>query len=886
MDTTVQNLLDGQANNHILPFFWQHGEDEATLREYMRVINECNCGAVCVESRPHPDFCGDKWWADMDVILDEARTRGMKVWILDDSHFPTGFANGALKNQPDSLCRQSVNYHSVNLPGGGNVSLNLKKYVKPMKALHNNPKWRFAMRFIIKVTRTFDDDQLLSVTAFGPNGEMVDMAPFMEGTQLRWQKPAGDWQLAVCVLSRNTGPHRDYINMLDADSCRLLIDAVYEPHFQHYGGDFGNTIAGFFSDEPELGNGVLYPSTNLLGTQQDLPWSAGLETVLEQRLGEGWRNRIPLLWKNDASADETAHVRYTYMDSLTQLVEKSFSWQVGDWCREHGVLYIGHIIEDDNQHARTGSSLGHYYRGLAGQDMSGIDDIGGQVLPQGEDEPRVGTLGALRPGSFYHYVLGKLGSSAAAIEPLKQGRAMCEIFGNYGWIEGVQLEKYLADHFLVRGINEYVPHAFSPKDYPDPDCPPHFYAHGHNPQYRHFGALMGYMNRVSDLVSGGKPVCPVAILYHAEAEWAGRAMMMEHPARRLYDRQIDYLFLPSDVFAQPEQYQAQTDTELIVNGCEFKVLVVPYAQYITKAFAESACRLHAAGFPVLFVDALPEGLCDSDDALPAELAGCPVIALDHLVQELDERGIPDIGLSPDNDRIRVLHYIAECERYLIVNEAATVYSGTITLPSKGTCHGYDAWHNRLLRLDSVPVNGGTTVTFTLEPRKSLVILFGDVNSDSPFMPDTTKKDWQPVALSPFTRALCKGIEYPVFGQAKPVQVPDQLAVELPAFSGYARYATTFEAADSRECMVEITDAQEGVEVFVNGQSAGIQVVPVFRYDVTPLVKPGSNELVIEVATTLARERAGSKNKGIIERLTFQKPTGGSGLTGQVTVSCR
>lgn len=36
-------------------------------------------------------------------------------------------------------------------------------------------------------------------------------------------------------------------------------------------------------------------------------------------------------------------------------------------------------------HARTGSSLGHYFRGLSGQDMSGIDDIGGQVLPQGED---------------------------------------------------------------------------------------------------------------------------------------------------------------------------------------------------------------------------------------------------------------------------------------------------------------------------------------------------------------------------------------------------------------------------------------------------------------------------------------------------------------------
>ena len=108
-----------------------------------------------------------------------------------------------------------------------------------------------------------------------------------------------------------------------------------------------------------------------------------------------------------------------------------------------------------------------------------------------------------RNGSFYHYGLGKLGSSAAAIEPLKKGNSMCEIFGAYGWGEGVRLEKYLLDHFMVRGINHFVPHAFSAKEYPDPDCPPHFYAHGNHPQYRHFGALMAYSNRVLELLNGG-----------------------------------------------------------------------------------------------------------------------------------------------------------------------------------------------------------------------------------------------------------------------------------------------------------------------------------------------------------------------------------------------
>ena len=102
MNETIQKLLKGEWENHILPFFWQHGEDEKTLRKYMEAIDGANCRAVCVESRPHPDFCGEKWWTDMDVILDEARKRcmadgipvhGYCYWsLLDNFEWQKGFS--------------------------------------------------------------------------------------------------------------------------------------------------------------------------------------------------------------------------------------------------------------------------------------------------------------------------------------------------------------------------------------------------------------------------------------------------------------------------------------------------------------------------------------------------------------------------------------------------------------------------------------------------------------------------------------------------------------------------------------------------------------------------------------------------------------------------
>ncbi len=105
MNSKIEKLLNGHMENYIFPFFWQHGEEESVLREYMQVIYDANIRAVCVESRPHPDFAGARWWHDMDIILDEARKRNMKVWILDDSHFPTGFCNGEIEKKPD-FCRR------------------------------------------------------------------------------------------------------------------------------------------------------------------------------------------------------------------------------------------------------------------------------------------------------------------------------------------------------------------------------------------------------------------------------------------------------------------------------------------------------------------------------------------------------------------------------------------------------------------------------------------------------------------------------------------------------------------------------------------------------------------------------------------------------------
>ena len=73
--------------------------------EEIEKIYEAGIKSVCLEARPHPEYAGEKWWHDFDIVIDEAKKRDMTIWILDDAHFPTGMANDGMKKQPEK-CRR------------------------------------------------------------------------------------------------------------------------------------------------------------------------------------------------------------------------------------------------------------------------------------------------------------------------------------------------------------------------------------------------------------------------------------------------------------------------------------------------------------------------------------------------------------------------------------------------------------------------------------------------------------------------------------------------------------------------------------------------------------------------------------------------------------
>ena len=88
----LQALFQGKCTSHILPFLWMKGEDNETIKKELDKIEACGIREVCLESRPHPDFCGPKCG---------------KIWILFVQKLKKeGFVSGFWMTksfQPDML---------------------------------------------------------------------------------------------------------------------------------------------------------------------------------------------------------------------------------------------------------------------------------------------------------------------------------------------------------------------------------------------------------------------------------------------------------------------------------------------------------------------------------------------------------------------------------------------------------------------------------------------------------------------------------------------------------------------------------------------------------------------------------------------------------------
>lgn len=847
------------------PLLWYHGEDDALILREIDRMHEAGIGNFTIESRPHPDYLGPKWWHDLAISIERAEQLGMQVWIFDEKWFPSGVAGGQVMAADRRFWRHYLRETSTRVRGP-------------------------ATEATLELPENEALVGVVAVPAVESPEEMLDLRSRarVEGGKFTCPVPAGEWQLFAYTLHSDAGHH----DVLSPASTRKFIELVHEPTYQRFAPYFGNVVQGFFMDEP----GFYNPG-------DQTPWTYDFGEGFRRDKGYDLTAFLPALGRPAWKAFRW--VRYDYTDYLTRRYAESFYKPVQDWCHAHGVKSIGHMFEHELTHWGLGAGTGHLFRMQRYFDMGGIDVVFHQVL---EGSTNIDYWG-----------MPKLASSIAHVYDMGDDLAMDETYGASGWMTGLRRMKWLADWQMVRGINFLVPHAFDPT-YPDPDCPPHFYAGGNNPEWPLFRRWSDYTNRVCYMLTGGRHVAPAAVLYTAESAWAGDADLIEWTEAELLKAQVDFDLVPYDVFLSREC--VLDGGRIRLHKEQYSVLVLPGVEALPVRVAKRIREFVRSGGTVITSHLLPSASCErgGDSAVreamrevfgqPAQQAplwenratggGRGVLArrVSYLPHALEATGLAsDLTLYPRSTDIRYIHRVKDGrDVFFVTNESVTAtYSGSVSLAAAGEPDVWDALSGTaapapifehqgqrvLLPIRLAPYQGTLVVlgpaTAKLHVARTNLAGIRSIEREG----DTVRV----TGLAPDGRGrayvLAQQGGSSWFGRAEAVDRP--AARELPSagwtidragrravgsigdwsredpyYSGWATYERTIEVGAEevagRRVTLDLGEVGEIARVWVNAKPVAELICPPYVADVTEALETGTNALRVEVANTLSNRR--------------------------------
>ena len=562
-----ENFQNPPREYGILPFWFLNGELELNEMLYqLREFRDKGMPGIILHGRYglEPDYIGETYLDRIHFAVEEAEKLGLQTWIYDEMNWPSGTADQrVLKARPD-LAQRYIECLNFTVRGpwftyltGADSRYNDFEKSTPMAA--------FAVRL--------DGEQ--EVIDLTPNLSFRDVIP--------WEAPAGNWRLMYIV--EKIADY--YIDAMNPEATTEFLKHGYEPYANAINGKMSSQMLGFYTDEPAM-------HYYLSGAENPVvPWTKNMFRRFQERNGYNLRPRLPDLFF-DVSPD-SARVRYDFYNTTTDFYSEAFYKQIHEWCQKHNVLFTGHLLYEEwlRRLIRVEGNLFKHYRHM---DVVGVDHL----------YPIIGNRD--RPDE---HVAMKVGSSAA--HQLGSPRLLCESFGGIFMDATMQRMKWIADWEYVLGVNLLNPHGFHytlegprKRDWP----PSMFYQY---PWWEYYGEFSNYMSRLSHLLSGGKHIAKVALLWPMNGMFATYTPQtrnvlgdrIERDFNTLTDLLLrlhyDYDYLDEDVLANAEL----EDNAIRVGDEAHELLVLPPMAHLKLSTLEKLERFVAQGGRVLGTIFLP-----------------------------------------------------------------------------------------------------------------------------------------------------------------------------------------------------------------------------------------------------------------------------------------
>jgi hypothetical protein len=818
------------------PLFWLHGdESKERLERYVGKVAEGHNGTFCAESRPHSDWLGPGWYRDLDICLQSAKRLGLTMWIFDEKWWPSQMIGGKV---PPRYGGKRLEAAAVSVEGP--------------KALTDAGFG--GQNFVAAVAGREVEG--------GIDGEsLVDLADKIRDGALLWDVPAGKWK--VMKFTWKHDPRKPIlVDGASQDCVDWFIQTVYQPHYDRFKDDFGKWIVGYFYDEPE--------------THGD--WGTEVPKVLAERKID-WKKAY-VAWKFQLRGEEQTAARYAYQDAFSEAWGRTMYGRTTEWCHQHKVRSMGHFLEHGFLYLNRDVCAGNMIDLQKHSDMGGIDLVCQQMYP-GQRPPDI-------------YQTPKLGSSISHVYHKTDDIAFCEIFGAYGQHITYPEMKWLADQHQVRGINFMVPHSINPRAPRDTDCPPYFYADDAEPRWPLYRIWSDYNNRLSLLLTGGRHVCPVALLFCGNSAHLGKYVTPEDMTTALQDALFDCDWMPYEVLERDVRIAGK---ELVLYGERYRVLVVPPVEVIPYATLVKVREFFDAGGIVVGYGFLPSKsatLGKTSAAIAALVdavwgqGGAPGLAVrkssaaggrSYLMpekpkpEELQKVLAEDAGVRPamevvegkTDNWVHVLHRVkADRDIFLVCNQNHLGEARRLKFRASaaGVPERWDAMRNEI---SAIPFKGGasggaTEFALMLEPNESALIVFSpdgkapsriETMAALPGQPIAVVRDNPPPASAappPAEKLTLAGCPWVWFPEGNP-------RVSAPLGTRYFRREITLPAGAKVKHGRFLMTADNDFVLFVNGKEAGRSggATEAWRQpvevDFTKHLSPGTNVLAIAATNT-------------------------------------
>jgi len=836
---TVPSVSEAAANFKAPPheygsIHWSswNGDDarERMVRDFDRLVANGVFVVNLSPGRGAPAYLSPEHMSLVKFAVQEARKRGMKLWLQDESDYPSGFAGGKISRQYPQLTMQGLD-----------ADVRIRVMAGQTVAIPTPPG-------------------TLGVLIVNPVTEAGEVLPVRSG-QIKWtapQFPPGSswpsrpWELWVVRQIFRSSPTRNsnredgtnakdslysLIDYLNADATRAYLETTHEVYKQAVGDEFGKTILGFFGDEPDYSG--------------FLPWTPKLLEEFRRQKGYDLQDYVPLFFASKLT-DRALRARADYFDVWSGMFRESFFGVQAEWCAQNNLEYLVHLNHEEiglrsDMPEDLVRNEGDFFRDLRYPQVPGIDNLE-QLTPHAVVVPTWAHGGspavklADTPDATWdvNNNFPKLASSAA------------HLFGKPKvWTEGAGGpgidNKFQLDFQLVRGLNTMqirIPvgqrgpgNAAGPPPAIPPQAP----------------MLAWYTNRAGYLMAVGRPAAQVGLYYPSASMWMG-----DEPADRsmtklgwqLYAHQVEW-----DYFDEQSLSSVATIADggfKNLSGQVYRAIVVPSMSVITRTGLERFQAFVKAGGKVIFVGQTPKLVLDKsfmDAKGPPDLGFATLIEPSGNItpRVLAALPKPDVKLDAEFPKLTYMHRSwRDAEMYFFFNESNQQESRVAAVAGRGQAQAWDLGTGEIHPISGATAEGDSMrIPLVLGPYEAKLVVVGP-------LPSGVAAPEPPLASGSTLAELGGDWTLDLNGKQVTTPLKSWEALGAPSFAGPATYRKQFTASAApagKRVFLEIAEVNDYARVKLNGKELEGHAWQPYRWEVTNAVKAGANELEVEVRTT-------------------------------------